>query len=146
MDVEPTLANISKLLTDDFLELADPPLLARLVLKRRDGGGLVLLELLNATDLSRHVRLEDAVLGHHRVALLTDQDHGPDDLVLDEQGVEAEVGELLGEVVWGRHGDTTEVGNFFWRGLGGQGQVGGDHLVGIGPLEPVADVPPHLRV
>lgn len=52
------------------------------------------------------------------VALLADVDHSTDDFVLDEERVEAEVGEFLREIIWWGDRHATEVRHFLFRGLG----------------------------
>ena len=81
----------------------------------------MLLELLNLHALSQ-LRVEDAVVLENFVALVADFNHGSDDLWLDEQRVEAECRELLGEVVRG-DGHQAQVWHFLWLRLRWQLQV-----------------------
>jgi len=50
----------------------------------------MLLEFVNTHGLIELI-VENAVVTHDKVALLTDLDHGPDHLILDEQRIEAKV-------------------------------------------------------
>ena len=50
----------------------------------------MLLEFVNTHSLIELI-VENAIVTHDKVALLTDLDHGPDHLILDEQRIEAKV-------------------------------------------------------
>lgn len=86
-----------------------------------------MFEFLNSHGLTVKFHVEDSAVPVDQVAFLTDLNHGADNLVLDKEGVEAEVRELVGEVVvWNL--DLTKMGHLF-RGRGlGKKQVGGYHV------------------
>jgi hypothetical protein len=52
---------------------------------------LVLFEFLNSHSFAVELHVENSAVTVDQVAFLSDLHHGADDLVLDEQGVEAEV-------------------------------------------------------
>mmetsp|Transcript_20747 Transcript_20747/g.31992 ORF Transcript_20747/g.31992 Transcript_20747/m.31992 type:complete len:987 (-) Transcript_20747:91-3051(-) len=94
---------------NDVLDLVHPRLLQ--VVRDLGGGRLLdLLELIDSHGLG-DVRIVD-ILQEHIVTLLSDLLHSTDGLVLVQNGVEAEVGELLSEVVR-RNDDHAVVGRFF---------------------------------
>jgi hypothetical protein len=78
-----------------------------------------LLELFNSEGLSLNRHIKDAVVLKKLIAFSTNVNHGLNNLFLDEQGVEAEVGELFREVVL-RNGDHAKVRDFSGRGLRGE--------------------------
>ena len=85
--------------------------------------------LLELFDLHTAAKLgvEDAVLVQYLVTFSTDVNHGSDDLRLDEERVEAECTELLGEVMR-RDWHKAEVRNLLRLRLGWQLKVGRDKL------------------
>jgi hypothetical protein len=88
---------------------------------------LVLFKFLDSHCLTVKLHVEDSAIPVDQVAFLTDLDHGADNFVLDEEGVEAEVRKLVGEVVvWDL--DLTEMGHLFWGRRFGKEQVGGYHV------------------
>jgi hypothetical protein len=73
------------------LEFFDPSLLTGGVLKGADRGHLVLFEFLHSHGFPVELHVENSAVTVDQVAFLSDLHHGANDLVLDEQGVEAEV-------------------------------------------------------
>ncbi len=72
--------------------------------------------------------LEDGVVLKELVALVADLNHGADDLLFDVEGAEAEIAEVLGEVVL-RYRDHALVGHLLRRLLGRQREVGRNHFL-----------------
>lgn len=91
MEVEPSFSDGLKAGFDDALEFFDPALLAGGILKGSNRGHLVLFEFLNSHSFAVELHVENSAVTVDQVAFLSDLHHGADDLVLDEQGVEAEV-------------------------------------------------------
>ena len=126
VEVEPALADAREVGLDDFLEAVDPGFL-EVVGALRDGAGLDLFEVFEAHGLELGVV---DFLGEHFVALGLDVDHGVDHFFLHVERVEAEVRELLGEVVR-RDRDHGEVRHGRGRLLRGQLQVARDEVAAL---------------
>jgi len=127
LEVEPTFTNSFKGGLNDALEFVNPALFARGVLDRRDSANLVLLEFFNAHSLLC-AYVENLAVAVDDVALFTDLNHRLDDFILDEERVEAELGELFREIM-GRNVNLTEVGDLLWGSRLRKAQVGRDHVL-----------------
>ena len=91
MDVEPSLADITERALNDLLEATDPTLLAGVELNLSNAGGLYLFEFFDTKCLSFNRHIVDVVIEEKLVAFSSDFDHSLNHLLLDEEGVEAEI-------------------------------------------------------
>jgi hypothetical protein len=91
VDVEPSLAHIAERALYDLLEAADPTLLTGVELNLSYAGGLYLFEFFDTQCLSFNRHIVDVVIEEQLVAFSPDFDHGLNHLLLDEEGVEAEI-------------------------------------------------------
>ena len=128
MNIKPSFSDLSKRPFDDLFESADPSLLPRVELDLCYARCLYLFELLNPESLPLNRHIEYAVVLQKLIALGANVDHSLYHFFLDEQRVEAEVRELLGEVVLG-YRDHAEVGDFSGWGLRGEAEVRLNHVL-----------------
>ena len=126
MDVEPTLADCIESGFDDLFKSSNPSSLPTVVADSCDARSLNLLELIDSSGL--WVRdVEDLVLLEKSVAFSSDFNHGLDGFLFDVKRLEAEIGELLWEVMlWDWH--HTEVWGLSWRLLLRELKISGDHV------------------
>jgi hypothetical protein len=91
VDVEPSLADITERALNDLLKATYPTLLAGVELNLGNAGGLDLFEFFDTQSLSFNRHIIDVVIKEQLVAFSSDFNHGLDDFLLDEEGVEAEI-------------------------------------------------------
>jgi|LauGreDrversion4_2_1035121.scaffolds.fasta_scaffold16252_7 hypothetical protein len=116
MNVEPSLSYTGEGVLNDFLKSSNPALLTGVKLDLSNARGLYLLEFFDTEGLTLHGNIEDTVVMEELIAFSSDVHHGLDNFFLNEEGVKAEVGELLGEIMlwdW----DHAIVRDFPTRGL-----------------------------
>ena len=91
MDIEPSLADIAERALDYLLKATYPTLLAGVELNLGNAGCLDLFEFFDTKSLSFNRHIVDVVIEEKLVAFSSDFDHSLNHLLLDEEGVEAEI-------------------------------------------------------
>ena len=89
IDIEPAFANVFERSLDNLLKSADPSLLTSVEFHCGNARILLLLEFFQAIELLE-LHIEDMVLFEDGIAFLSDLNHSTDDLILDEERIEAE--------------------------------------------------------
>ena len=128
MNIKPSLADLSEGILNNLFKSADPPLLASVELNLCDAGGLDLFKFFDTESLPLDGDVEDAVVLKKLVALSSDFNHRLNNLLFDEEGVKAEVGELLREIVL-RNRHHTVIRHILGRRLWRKAQVGLNHVL-----------------